>query len=71
MGGSPSLPPRPAPPPPPVPETDPAVEAAKQKEITRLAARSTSQSTTRTKSTRGGMLDESDPNLLNTKLGGL
>jgi len=69
MGGQPSIPPAPAPPPPPVAAMDPGIEAAKQKEITRLAARKTSQSTIMTGMTKGGMLDEADPSLMKTKLG--
>ena len=68
MGGAPSIPA--APPPPPIAETDPGVEAAKQKELTRLAARKTSQDTIMTGMTSGGFLDQADPSLLKTKLGG-
>ncbi len=70
MGGTPSLPPPPPPPPPPVAATDPGIEEAKQKEVTRLAARKTSQSTIMTGMTTSGMLDQADPSLLKTKLGG-
>ena len=71
MGGTPSIPSRPPPPPPaPVAAVDPNIEAAKQKELTRLAARKTSQSTIMTGMTQGGFLDEADPSLMKTKLGG-
>jgi hypothetical protein len=65
------MPAPPPPPPAPIAETDPGIEAAKQKELTRLAARKTSQSTIMTGMTPGGFLDESDPSLLKTKLGGV
>ena len=71
MGGTPSIPSSPPPPPPaPVAAVDPNIEAAKQKELTRLAARKTSQDTIMTGMTSGGFLDESDPSLMKTKLGG-
>ena len=70
MGGTPSIPSPPPPPPAPIAETDPGIEAAKQKELTRLAARKTSQATIMTGMTSGGFLDESDPSLMKTKLGG-
>ena len=73
MGGAPRMPAPaapPPPPPPPVAATDPGIEAAKQKELTRLAARKTSQDTIMTGMTTGGFLDESDPSLMKTKLGG-
>ena len=73
MGGAPRMPAPaapPPPPPPPVAATDPGIEAAKQKELTRLAARKTSQDTIMTGMTPGGFLDESDPSLKKTKLGG-
>jgi len=70
MGGAPRMPAPPPPPPAPIAETDPGIEAAKQKELTRLAARKTSQDTIMTGMTSGGFLDESDPSLMKTKLGG-
>jgi hypothetical protein len=70
MGGAPKMPAPPPLPAAPIAETDPGVEAAKQKELTRLAARKTSQDTIMTGMTTGGFLDESDPSLMKTKLGG-
>jgi len=70
MGGVPPAPPVIPPPPPPIAETDPGVEAAKAKEITRLAARKSFKSTIRTQQTSTGQLAQDlDTKLLKTTLG--
>jgi hypothetical protein len=69
MGGPPPAPAVIAPPPAPVAEVDPAVEAAKEKETTRLATRKSFKSTIRTKSTQAGELEGESAELLKTTLG--
>jgi hypothetical protein len=70
MGGAPTPKPLPALPEAPDAETDPGIEAAKQREITRLAHRRSRSSTKNTKSTQGGTLEGGAPDLFKTKLGG-
>jgi hypothetical protein len=70
MGGAPSPPPLPPPPPPPIAATDPGVEEAKQKEITRLAQRTSAQSTIKTISTQKGLLAGEAAETKKTTLGG-
>jgi hypothetical protein len=70
MGGPPPAPAVIPPPPAPIAETDPEVEAAKAKEVTRLASRKSFKSTIRTQQTGTGQLDQDvDTKLLKTTLG--
>ena len=70
MGGAPSPPPLPPPPAPPIAATDPGVEEAKQKEVTRLAQRTNAQSTIKTTSTQKGLLAGEAAETKKTTLGG-
>lgn len=69
MGGPPPPPQITPPPPAPIAETDPAVEEAKAKEVTRLASRKSFKSTIRTQQTSTGQLQDADAQLKKTTLG--